>query len=202
MKFCSLQYRNVRLDLLHLSHAKDLVEHGSDQSIWDYLPRSPLSDVAVAEEYINNALKEYSDGRRVPFAIVDVKNDRVVGSTSFGEIRKEHRSVEIGWTWLGVKYQRTEFNTTCKYLLLKNAFEDNNCIRVELKTDSRNFKSQRAIERFGALREGVHRNHMVLPDGTYRDSVYYSVIDRDWPAIKARFSRYIETECPPITTCG
>jgi len=73
---------------------------------------------------------------------------------------------------------------------------------VELKTDSRNFKSQRAIERFGALREGVHRNHMVLPDGTYRDSVYYSVIDRDWPAIKARFSRYIETECPPITTCG
>lgn len=191
MNLGPLQHGNVRLELLNMTHAEALLEHGRESSIWEHLPRSPLSDLNLTEEYISLAIDDYKNGTRLPFAIMDANLNRAIGSTSYGDIRKSHRSVEVGWTWLGVKYQKTEFNTLCKYLLLKNAFEDNDCIRVELKTDSRNIKSQRAIERIGAIKEGVHRNHMILPDGTLRDSVYYSIIDRDWPSVKEKFEAYI-----------
>ena len=101
------------------------------------------------------------------------------------DIQVENRSLEIGGTWYGVAYQHTPVNTESKFLLLRHAFEDLGCVRVQLKTDSRNLRSQRAIERLGAIKEGVLRNHMILPDGFLRDSVYYSIIDREWPGVKA-----------------
>ncbi|MFM8320705.1 MAG: GNAT family N-acetyltransferase, partial [Chloroflexota bacterium] len=109
-----------------------------------------------------------------------------LGCTRYLDIRPAHRGVEIGGTWYGAAYQRTGVNTEAKYLLLQHAFETWGCVRVQLKTDLRNQRSQRAIERLGAVREGVIRNHMVLPDGSLRHSVIYSILDSEWPAVKLR----------------
>ena len=107
------------------------------------------------------------------------------------EIRLQHRGLEIGGTWYGLDYQRTAVNTECKSLLLGHAFEELGCIRVQFKTDILNERSQRAIERIGAMREGVLRNHVIRADGSYRDSVYYSIIDTDWPAVKAHLEQLL-----------
>jgi RimJ/RimL family protein N-acetyltransferase len=109
-----------------------------------------------------------------------------VGSTRYLDIRRENRGLEIGWTWLAAAVQRTAVNTECKYLLLRHAFETLGAIRVQLRTDLRNLRSQRAIERIGATREGVFRQERIMWDGYLRDSVFYSVIDCEWPAVKAR----------------
>ncbi|HEY9526457.1 MAG TPA: GNAT family protein, partial [Anaerolineales bacterium] len=102
------------------------------------------------------------------------------------------RGLEIGGTWDGSEFQRTVVNTECKYLLLSHAFETLGCIRVQLKTDQRNERSQRAIERIGAVKEGVLRNHMILPDGRYRHSVFYSILDTEWPEVKKRLEEMME----------
>jgi RimJ/RimL family protein N-acetyltransferase len=108
------------------------------------------------------------------------------------DIQPQHRGLEIGGTWYAREHQRTGVNTECKYLLLRHAFEVLDCIRVQLKTDSRNEPSQRAIERIGAAREGVLRNHMLMPDGHFRHSVYYSIIDSEWPQVKARLEAMMQ----------
>jgi RimJ/RimL family protein N-acetyltransferase len=122
----------------------------------------------------------------LPFVVIHLESGRVAGATRYLNIVPEHRGLEIGGTWYGVDFQRTAVNTECKYLLAKHAFETLGCIRVQFKTDLRNVRSQVAIERLGAKREGVLRNHMVMPDGTYRDSVFYSILDIEWPGIKER----------------
>jgi len=116
----------------------------------------------------------------------------VAGATRYMEIRPEHNGLEIGGTWYGAEFRRTPVNTESKYLLLRHAFEKLGCIRVQLKTDSRNERSQRAIERIGAQREGLLRNHMILPDGYYRHSVYYSVLDTEWPKVKKKLEAMME----------
>ena len=121
-----------------------------------------------------------------PFAIIDRASGTLVGSTRYYDISQTNRSLEIGSTWLTPRAWRTAVNTECKYLLLKHCFESLGTIRVQLKTDSRNLRSQKAIERLGASKEGILRNHMILPNGYIRDSVYYSIIEQEWPAIKGR----------------
>jgi RimJ/RimL family protein N-acetyltransferase len=108
------------------------------------------------------------------------------------EIRPQHNGLEIGGTWYGADFRRTVVNTECKYLLLKHAFEELGCIRVQLKTDSRNERSQKAIERIGAVREGMLRNHMILPDGVIRHSIYYSVLDSEWLQAKKKLEEMME----------
>jgi RimJ/RimL family protein N-acetyltransferase len=110
----------------------------------------------------------------------------VVGSTRYLDIRAKHRGLEIGGTWYDVAYQRTGVNTECKFLLLRHAFEVLQCARVQLKTDLRNERSQRAIERIGAMREGVLRNHVIMPDGYLRSTVMYSITHEEWPEVKSR----------------
>jgi RimJ/RimL family protein N-acetyltransferase len=122
----------------------------------------------------------------LPFAVVHLASGRVAGATRYLNIMPIDRGLEIGGTWYGTDFQRTVVNTECKYLLLKHAFETLECIRVQLKTDSRNERSQKAIERIGAKKEGVLRNHMILPDGYYRHSVFYSILDSEWPDVKKR----------------
>ncbi len=112
--------------------------------------------------------------------------NKVVGSTRYLNIRPSHRGLEIGWTWLGSEWQRTAINTQAKLLLLTHAFERLGCVRVEFKADARNERSQRALERIGAVREGVLRNHMIVQSNYIRDSVYFSVIDTQWLAVKER----------------
>jgi RimJ/RimL family protein N-acetyltransferase len=147
------------------------------------MPRSCFVDLADTRQWIEEALG--SDGQ-LPFAIVETAKGKVVGSTRYLNIRSEHRSVEIGWTWLGQEWQRTGVNTRVKLLLLSHAFERLGCVRVEFKTDSRNSRSQQALERIGATQEGVLRNHMIVQGNYLRDSVYFSVTSEEWPEVKAR----------------
>ena len=145
--------------------------------------RGSREDLAA---YLDEALAAQAAGTALPFATVDLASSRVVGSTRFGNAALAHGRVEIGWTWIAAPWQRTAVNTEVKTLLLTHAFERLGCIRVEFKTDERNQRSQRALERIGATREGVLRNHMIVQGGFYRNSVYFSVIEEEWPAVRER----------------
>ncbi len=134
--------------------------------------------------WVHMLLELQQQGTDLPFAVILQADGRAIGATRYMEIRPKHRALEIGGTWYAPAYQRTAVNTECKYLLLKHAFEDLGCVRVQFKTDARNLRSQKAIERIGAVREGLLRQHVITPSGYIRDSVYYSIIDREWPVIK------------------
>jgi RimJ/RimL family protein N-acetyltransferase len=136
--------------------------------------------------WVEDLLARQARGGDLPFTVFYKATGKAIGATRFMEIRREHRGLEIGGTWYAPAYQRTRVNTECKYLMLKHAFEVLRCIRVQFKTDLRNERSQRAIERLGAQKEGVFRNHMLTPAGHIRSSVYYSIIDSEWPEIKTR----------------
>jgi RimJ/RimL family protein N-acetyltransferase len=179
----TLQGDRVRLEPLTQDHAQGLYNRGQYAADWAYLPRRCFVDLADTRQWIDEALAAPG---HLPFAIVDNQKDMAVGSSRYLSIRPEHRGLEIGWTWLGHDWQRTGANTEAKYLLLQHAFERLGCIRVEFKTDARNLRSQAALERIGALREGVFRQHMVVQDGHLRDSVYFSILDGEWPQVKAR----------------
>ncbi|PWT74713.1 MAG: GNAT family N-acetyltransferase [Chloroflexi bacterium] len=171
----------VRLEPLGREHAQDLYEASQDQDIWTYMPMNPSGSYETLVEWITAA----NSPHELPFAIIDVPSGKPVGSTRYLNIAEEHFGLEIGWTWLGPQARRTAVNTECKYLLLQHAFESLHAIRVALKTDSRNLRSQRAIERLGAVREGVLRKQMILENGYQRDTVMYSIIDDEWPMVKA-----------------
>ena len=174
---------NLRLEPLSQDHAQGLYNRGRAAADWAYMPRSCFIDLADTRQWIDEALQAPA---QLSFAIVESGKNKAVGSTRYLNIRPEHRSLEIGWSWLGQEWQRTGVNTQVKLLLLSHAFERLGCVRVEFKTDARNARSQRALERMGATREGVLRNHMIVQGDYVRDSVYFSVIDRDWLEVKER----------------
>ncbi len=134
--------------------------------------------------YIETALKEQADGMSLPFATIERASGRIVGSTRFGSIDRTNQRLEIGWTWVAREWQRTAINTEAKYLMLSHAFDTLGAIRVELKTDSLNERSRRAILRLGAKEEGTFRKHMMTYSGRIRHTVYFSIIDSEWPAIR------------------
>jgi RimJ/RimL family protein N-acetyltransferase len=157
---------------------------GLDPGLWLWIPSS-VTTPAEMHAYVQAALQMQTDGSALPFAVIDRSFGTIVGSTRYGNIEKSHRRVEIGWTWIAGPWQRTIINTEAKYLLLKHAFEVLGCMRVELKTDSLNERSRAAILRVGAKEEGILRNHMLTQSGRIRDTVYYSILDSEWPAVKA-----------------
>lgn len=180
----TLEGRYIRLEPLTLAHHSALCDVGLDDELWRWIPtmiRTP-DDMRA---YIETALEEQSKGLSLPFVMIDKSSVCVAGSTRFGNIDRNNRRLEIGWTWLGRNYQRTSINTEAKYLLLRHAFEQLNAIRVELKTDSLNERSRRAILRIGAKEEGTFRNHMTVHYGRLRHTVYYSVIASEWENVKA-----------------
>ena len=180
----TLEGRSVRLEPLALSHEADLREVAFDKELWRYSP-SAIEKPEDLREYMETALRWQSEGTALPFATVDRGSGRAIGSTRYAAIDSVNRHLEIGWTWIAAAFQRTHVNTQAKYLMLCHAFESLNCLRVEFKTDSLNEKSRRALLRIGALEEGTFRNHMIMPDGRLRHSVYYSIIDSEWPEAKA-----------------
>lgn len=190
----TLEGVHVRLEPLARRHAADLYEVGRDETIWRYMPRPPLKSLEDTQGWIDEALAVSAGGTQIPFAIIERASNRAVGSTRYLDIRRSDRGLEIGWTWIGLPFQRTAVNTECKYLLLAHAFEDQHAVRVQLKTDLRNEASQRAIERLGAVREGVLRKHIVLWDGFIRDTVYYSIIDSEWSTVKCHLERLLVRE--------
>jgi RimJ/RimL family protein N-acetyltransferase len=137
-------------------------------------------------DWVLDILSRAETGTDLPFVAIHLASSRVAGATRYLNIMPKDRGLEIGGTWYGLEFQRTSVNTECKYLLLRHAFETLGCIRVQLKTDLQNERSQKAIERIGAVKEGVLRNHMILPDGRYRHSVFYSILDTEWPDVKKR----------------
>ncbi len=176
-----LEGKAVRLEPLSGNHASDLFAAAADSSIWAYMPLPGFADLAAVEKWIDQT----NAGPDVAFAIIQRESNRAVGSSRYMDIRREHRGLEIGWTWLAPAVQRTRVNTEAKYLLFQHAFETLHAWRVQLKTDGRNLRSQAAIERIGAVREGVLRRHMLTWSGFVRDTVYFSVLDHEWPQVKA-----------------
>jgi RimJ/RimL family protein N-acetyltransferase len=183
-----LEGEHVRLEPLSMSHLADLCEIGLDEEIWRWSPEQ-LTTPAQLQAYVEGALRDREDGTALPFATVLKSEDRAVGTTRFCAIERQHRRLEIGWTWIGTAWQRSVVNTEAKYLMLRHAFESLNCIRVELKTDSLNQRSRNAILRIGAKEEGTFRNHMVTQSGRLRHSVFFSIIDSEWPEVKASLEK-------------
>ena len=181
-----LQGKYVRLEPMTEAHAPALAELGVGQPFWDFMVYGRMETVDDMREWVQDILARAEKGTDVPFVAIHSDSGHVAGASRYMNIIPKDRGLEIGGTWYGPEYQRTVVNTECKYLLLQHAFEKLGCIRVQLKTDLRNERSQRAIERLGAVKEGVLRNHMILPDGFYRHSVYYSILDTEWLAVKKR----------------
>jgi RimJ/RimL family protein N-acetyltransferase len=179
----TLEGAQVRLEPLSLEHHAALCEVGLDPELWQWIPYR----ATTAEEmraYIQNALDAQAAGTALPFATVERWTGRVIGSTRYMNIDTANRRVEIGSTWIAKPWQRTAINTEAKYLMLRHAFEALGCVRVELKTDALNQKSRNAILRIGAKEEGTLRRHVVTWTGRIRDSVYFSVLDSEWPDVK------------------
>lgn len=182
---CVLEGRVVRLEPLRLNHWPRLSEVGLDPELWRWTT-SRLASPEDMRRYIETAIDWQAQGIALPFATVERSSGQAVGSTRFAAIDRVNRRVEIGWTWVAPPWQRTPVNTEAKYLMLRHAFEVLGCIRVELKTNSMNTTSRNAILRIGAREEGVFRNHMINDDGSIRHTVYYSIIDSEWPDLKRR----------------
>jgi N-acetyltransferase len=178
-----LQGQLVRLEPLAETHRDDLLEAAAqDPATFRYMGADLSVGASAWDAYLADALRP----EFVAWATVDATTGRAVGSTRFGDIAPEHGRVEIGWTWIAPSHQRSATNTEAKLLQLTYAFEELGATRVALKTDGRNLRSQAAIERLGAQREGVLRRHVRMPDGFIRDTVYFSILDDEWPAVKAR----------------
>lgn len=187
-----LEGRHVRLEPLREDHLATLAVVGLDPELWRWIP-APVRTSEEMAAYIATALREQAQGVSLPFALVDQQTGQPIGSTRYANIDRTHRRVEIGWTWVARKWQRTAINTEAKYLLLKHAFETLRCIRVELKTDSLNERSRVAILRIGAREEGVFRNHMITASGRIRHTVYFSIVDSEWPVVKARLEAILNS---------
>ncbi len=184
-----LQGNWVRLEPLSEAHVPELAVSGRDEAIWEFMRYGNITTQAGMQAWVMELLNAQAQGTDLPFAVIHLASGVAIGSTRYMEIRRLHRALEIGGTWYALAFQRTAVNTECKYLLLRHAFEELGCLRVQFKTDLRNERSQRALERIGAVKEGVLRNHMVLLDDTIRHSVYYSIIHSEWPAVRALLER-------------
>lgn len=186
----TLDGRVVRLEPLSLAHLDGLCAVGLDPELW----RWTTSQVVTRDDmrdYIATALQWRDEGTAIPFATVERATGRVVGSTRLANIDRANRRAEIGWTWIARPWQRTAVNTEAKLLMLRHAFESLGCIRVELKTDALNDRSRAAIRRLGAVEEGTLRHHMITATGRLRDSVYYSILAGEWPAVRARLEAHL-----------
>jgi len=188
----TLEGARVRMEPLDLErHFDGLCEIGLDPDLW----RWTTNFVRTREElrrYFDTALREQTEGRALPFATVDKPSGGIAGSTRFANIDRHNRRVEIGWTWVGQPFQRTHVNTEAKYLMFRHAFETVGCVRVELKTNVLNRRSRDAMLRIGCVEEGVLRKYARNDNGTWRDTIYYSVLDTEWPSVKARLETMLE----------
>ena len=190
-----LEGRHVRLEPLSLDHLPALVEVGLDPELWQWT-LTRMTSPADLERYVRDALDDAAAGRALPFATVARGVGRAVGSTRYGNVSVPDGRLEIGWTWVGRAHQRTAVNTEAKYLMLRHAFEVLGCTRVEFKTDALNARSRAALLRIGAVEEGTFRRHMRTQGGRLRDSVYFSVVDAEWPAVRARLEARLEGPVP------
>jgi RimJ/RimL family protein N-acetyltransferase len=180
----TLEGEVVRLEPLSFDHLDGLTEVGLAPDLWRWMPER-IETRGQMRAFVEAALRAQGHGDQVPFAILEQGPERVIGSTRYLSIVPDHRRLEIGYTWVAPAWQRTAVNTECKLLLLAHAFDELGARRVEFKTDSLNEPSRAALRGIGAVEEGTMRNHMISQGGRIRHSVYYSIIDSEWPAVRA-----------------
>jgi RimJ/RimL family protein N-acetyltransferase len=185
--------RYVRLEPLTIDHADGLLEAGKDPDVWTWLTARQPTDLAAMRAYVARMLAQYDTQTVVPWVQIDARTGEVAGVTTYHDLAPDHRALCIGSTWLGGNWHRTGVNTEAKLMLLARAFDTLGAHRVGWMTHHNNHRSQRALERLGARREGVLRKHKILPDGSVRDTVVYSMINSEWPAarvaLQARLTR-------------
>ncbi|MDF2670175.1 MAG: N-acetyltransferase [Paenibacillus sp.] len=172
-------------------HTAGLYEASQAVEIWTYLPQQ-INSLTDTEKFVEDALKLKEMKQDFPFTVYDQLTSKIVGSTRLLNISAPNRSLEIGWTWYHPSVWRTRVNTECKYMLLKYCFETWNAVRVQFCADVRNDRSNRAIERIGAIREGRLRKNRILSDGYIRDAYIYSIIAEEWPVVKAQLEHVLE----------
>jgi N-acetyltransferase len=188
-----LEGERVRLIPLESSHADGLFEAGNDPRIWKGI-MEPIESIEDAQNMAAGALEDQKQNGSLPFTVFDKESEKIVGSTRLFDVIPSHRQLEIGHTWYHPAVWRSRVNTECKYLLLMHSFEVLDMVRVQIKTDLRNTQSQAAIARLGAVKEGVLRQHRILFDGYIRDTVMFSVINHEWPEVKARLEGFLQQE--------
>ncbi len=191
----TLEGHGVRLEPLTAGHAADLRAAAADGELWT-LRITSVPEPDQTEAYIAAALAGAEAGHMLPFAVRDLDSGRIVGSTRYHDIIASVDRVEIGYTWYAASRQRSHVNTACKLLLMTHAFEDLGCAVVGWRTDILNLRSQAAIERLGARRDGVIRHHALRRDGTVRDTVMYSLLRDEWPEVRERLTQRLALRLP------
>jgi N-acetyltransferase len=187
----TLENKRVLLKPLSEEDFEGLYAVGLSPSLWA-VSINKIANKGDLQQYLRTAIGQRDAGQAVPFTIIDKRTNKIAGSTRYGNISFEHKRLEIGWTWLGVEFQKTGLNRACKYELLNYAFETLHMQRVELKTDALNTQSREAMRKMGATEEGTLRRHMITEGGRSRDSVYFSIIADEWPQIRQeKFAQYL-----------
>lgn len=188
----TLELENIRLEPLSLTHLEDLQTAVTDGSLWQLWFTSVPKPEQV-ESYIQTALEKNQISDQLAFAVIDTNTQKAIGSTRFCNIDNQHKRLEIGYTWYAKSYQKTATNTICKLLLLTHAFEQLGSIAVEFRTNWHNQTSRQAIARLGAKQDGVLRQHQQMAGGSYRDTVVFSILNSEWPAIKKNLQLKLST---------
>lgn len=187
----------VVLEPLTIEHAPGILAAADSEEVFAWLPYGRPADLGQARVWIEEALADRRSDRRFPFAVMSAADGSVIGSTSYWDFDAKNAHVEIGSTWLSRAQWRTGSNVEAKLLLLSQAFEALSLERVSFRTDVRNERSQRAIECLGAIREGIHRHEMRRRDGSWRDSVHYSILHSEWPSVKERLIERLAVSARP-----
>lgn len=191
MKSLTTKFPYIKLVELELKHAKGFSKHGDNPDLWKYLPNENLDTIDKAQRFIKNVK---SIKNSIAYAVIDERANEAIGSYMLLDLDKKNRSLEIGYVWLSSNYRGTGVNTVICLALFDLAFSYYNCIRVVWKTDERNIISQKVITKFGGTKEGIFRKHYIYPDGFIRNTVYYSVIDEEWPGVKKRMEALLENK--------
>ncbi len=188
----SLIGAHVRLEPLSLAHAEGLLPHALEPEIWLYIPYGNINTLEKLQNMISGLLRKQETGSDLCYTVFHQASNQPIGMTRYISVDRSNYGVEIGGTWYGKEYRRSAVNTEAEYLLLRHAFEVFACQRVQIQSDVRNERSQRAIERLGAVREGIMRKNKRMPDGHQRNSIMYSIIDDEWPAIKTKLEGWLQ----------
>ncbi|WP_278384039.1 GNAT family N-acetyltransferase [Alteromonas mediterranea] len=189
-----LESENIKLVSLTMEHADALVNAAKDGELWK-LWFTFVPNAEIIDDYITTALEQKAKGLSLPFVVIDKASGEVIGSTRFCNADLLNQRVEIGYTWYSKSYQKTSCNTECKLLLLTHAFESLEAIAVEFRTNWHNQASRAAITRLGAKQDGVLRNHQKMPNGGYRDTVVFSIINTEWPSVKENLKFKLSVRC-------
>ncbi len=188
----TLKGKVVRLEPLAMRHEQGLFEAARDPEVWRWMPSNAAESQESFHRWFQDALAASEAGTEAAFVTLDARTGAPIGSTRYLALRPEHRGLEIGWTWLAPSRWKSGANVEAKLLMLEHAFEDLGCMRVEFKTDARNERSRKALAALPAKFEGIFRKHMLVRGGQLRDSAYYSIIDDEWPEVRANLSQRLD----------